>query len=341
MKLIFLLSGENLELAKEEVLSLASIKDYLFVNKLLIINLNKKAINELVKRLAYTHNIYQYLFECKINDLIKNIENFNWNSIYKENFCLRINGKTDYKEKKLAGYIWRKLKRPKVNLENPKTLIELFFIKNKVYCGLLFKKIKKDFHLRKAHLRPELHPTSLHPKLARCLVNLTGAKKNSIVVDPFCGAGGILIEAGLIDLKPIGYDLYNIMIKRAKINLDHYKIKNYKLINKDALKIKKKYDYIVTDLPYGLNTSIWIKEKNKNKKISLKQRNRKQRIKNLELFYLQFLKNLKKILKKKAVIIFPHYVNYKKLIKKANLKIEKEFSEFIHGSLTRKIVVLQ
>ena len=159
-------------------------------------------------------------------------------------------------------------------------------------------------------------------------------------MDPFCGAGGILIEAGLIGLTPIGCDLYKIMLKKAKTNLDYYKINNYKLINQDALKIKQRYNYIVTDIPYGLNTSIWIKKGKKNKKISLKQTNQKQRIKNLEEFYLKFLKNLKKILKKKAVVIFPNYVNYKKLIKKANLKVDKEFSQFIHKSLTRKILVL-
>ncbi len=160
------------------------------------------------------------------------------------------------------------------------------------------------------------------------------------MMDPFCGAGGILIEAALIGIKPIGYDLYNIMLKKAKVNLDYYKIKNYKLINEDALNIKIKYDYIITDLPYGLNTSIWIKKGNKNGKISLKQTDKKEKIKNLENFYLKFLKNLKKIMKKRAVVIFPHYVDYKKLIKKANLKLEKEFSQFVHRSLTRRIMIL-
>lgn len=338
MKYIFLLSKEGLKLAKEEVLSLFNIKKSKLINNLLFLDLNSI---ELANRLAYTKKIYQFLFEANKKDLIKDIKNFNWQSIYKKDFCVRIHdfsGNNDLKEKNLASYIWKKLKQPKVNLANPKTLIEFFTIKNKIYATKLIKELKQNFESRKAHKRPELHPTSLNPKLARALINLAGAEKE--IMDPFCGAGGILIEAGLINLKPIGYDLYNIMLKKAKINLDYYKIKNYKLINKDALQIKKKYDYIVTDLPYGLNTSIWIKKGNKNKKISLKQTNKKEKIKNLEDFYLKFLKNLKKMMKKKAVIIFPHYVNYKKLIKKANLKVEKEFSQFIHRSLTRKIVVL-
>ena len=211
-------------------------------------------------------------------------------------------------------------------------------IKKKIYAARLIKDPHHTFESRKAHKRPERHPTALNPKLARAIINLAGAKKS--IMDPFCGAGGILIEAGLIGLKPIGYDLYKIMVEKSEKNLKHYKIKNYKLVNQDALKIKGKYDYIITDVPYGLNSAIWKKVGKENKKIPLKQDDRKKGIKNLEGFYLEFLKNLKKIMKIKAVVIFPNYVDYKKLVKKANLKIEKEFSQYIHKSLTRKILVL-
>ncbi|MBU1004671.1 MAG: methyltransferase domain-containing protein [Nanoarchaeota archaeon] len=365
MKCLFLLSGENIRLAKEEVLSLLVPKKHKVVNNLLI--LETEDIN-LADRLAYTKKTFQLLFETNKEKIIEDIKRFEWQSIYKENFCVRIHKLCDAQkgggggreggknrlntnlatgwdrgvgtsEKQLADHIWDKLKSPKVNLTNPKTSIEFFITKDKIYAAKLIKELKHSFESRKAHKRPELHPTALNPKLARALINLAGAQKE--VMDPFCGAGGILIEAGLMKLKPIGYDLYKEMVKKSKRNMGHYKIKGYKLINQDALKIKTRYDYIVSDLPYGLNTSIWVKKGKENKKISLKQKDKKQRIKNIEEFYLKFLKILKKILKKKAVIIFPHYVNYKSLIKKANLKIEKEFSQFIHGSLTRKIVVLK
>ena len=338
MNYIFLLSKENLKLAKEEVLSLFNINKFKLINNLLLLDLKN---TQLADRLAYTKRIYQFLFKSNKKNLIKDAKEFDWQLIYKQNFCVRIhslNGNTNLKEKDIASYVWRKLKNPKVNLANPKTQIEFFITKENIYCVKLIKELKHTFESRKAHKRPELHPTALNPKLARALINLAGAEKE--VVDPFCGAGGILIEAGLMNLRPIGYDLYKIMIQKTRKNLDYYKIKNYELINGDALKIKKKYDHIVTDLPYGLNTSIWTKEKSGNKKISLKKSNEKERLKNLENFYLKFLKNLRKILRKRAVVIFPHYVDYRKLIKKANLKLEKEFSQFIHGSLTRKIVVL-
>jgi len=349
MKSVFLLSKEDLNLAKEEVLSLLKTKKSKLVNNLLLIETDNI---EKADRLAYTRKVYQFLFETNEKELKNKIKEFNWQSIYETNFAIRTHnidtlqqgvgrgrvGGTSINEKTLAGHIWKKLKNPKVNLKNPKTSIEFFITEDKIYATKLVKELKQDFEKRKAHKRPKLHPTALNPKLARALINLAGAEKE--IMDPFCGSGGILLEAALIGIRPIGYDLYKEMIKRAETNLKHFKIKSYKLINQDALKIKQRYNYIITDVPYGLNTSIWIKKGKKNQKISLKQSNQKQRIKNLEEFYLKFLKNLKKILKVRAVIIFPNYVNYKKLIKKANLKLEKEFSQFIHRSLTRKIIVL-
>jgi tRNA (guanine10-N2)-dimethyltransferase len=345
MKYAFLLSKEDLKLAKQEVLSLLNIKNSKLVDNLLFLESNNI---ESADRLAYTKKIYQFLFETDKKNLIKDVKNFNWQDIYKKDFCVRIHniiqskvgrgGGTTLKEKTFASHIWKTLNKPKVNLKNPKTSIEFFIINNKIYTVKLIKELKQNFLARKPHKRPELHPTGLHPKLARALINLAGAEKE--VMDPFCGVGGILIEAGLMDIKPIGYDLYKIMIEKAETNLKHFKIKNYELINEDALKIKKKYNYIATDPPYGMNTSIWIRKGNKNEKLPINQTNKKQNLNQLENFYLKFLKVLKKILKKKAVVIFPHYVNYKKLIKQANLKIENEFKQYIHGSLTRKIIIL-
>ena len=179
------------------------------------------------------------------------------------------------------------------------------------------KELKHTFSKRKPHLRPGFHPSSLHPKLARAFVNLTGIRKGTIV-DCFCGTGGILIEAGLIGLNIIGYDIDEEMLEKAKLNFKHFKIKKYKLYQKDATKIKKKYRYIVADLPYGHAT----------KKID-------------KDLYLNFLKNLKKILGKRAVIGFPDFAPYKKLIKQAKLKIVNEFTIYLHKNLSKKIVVIE
>ena len=131
----------------------------------------------------------------------------------------------------------------------------------------------------------------------------------------------------------------------CKENLKYFKIKKYKIENKNALDINGRFDYVITDLPYGLNSNVYLKSsskslKNKSNTINLKI-NKKDAIKNIEQFYLEFLKKLRKKLKNKAVIIFPSYVNYKKLLKIAKFKIEKEFEIYVHRSLTRKIVKIR
>ncbi len=120
-----------------------------------------------------------------------------------------------------------------------------------------------------------------------------------------------------MDFKLIGYDLDKLQLKRAEINLKHYKIKNYKLINKDARNINEKVYAIVTDLPYGKGS----------------------KVRNRNILYREFLENSSKITNN-MVIIFPDFVNHKKIISKTKWKVKKEFSEYIHKSLTRKIVVL-
>ncbi|HLC50275.1 MAG TPA: DNA methyltransferase [Candidatus Nanoarchaeia archaeon] len=365
MKHIFFLSGDYIKLGKEEILSLLDAKNVKLMNHVLIADLDSSKGFE---RLALTKSVYRLLFECKTEDLIDSIKSFGWNSVYKKDFCLRlhnldnnnpinkklinekrINNKSNNKniikinnlsEKKLAGYVWNILNNPKVNLQNPKTLIAIIISKGKAYCGVLVHENKEDFESRKSHLRPFPHPSSLHPKVARALVNLSEIKEKEILFDPFCGTGGFFIEAGLMNIKSIGYDISKMMAEGCIANLEHYKNKIYKIKIKDAADITDKFDCLVTDLPYGLNSNAVSHDDKKplkshriNKKIQ-----KKDFVKDLEKFYLYFLKNLRKKLKKKSVIVFPSYVDYKKLLKKTGFKIEFEYSDYVHRSLTRKMV---
>src|SRR5438046_10683807 len=51
--------------------------------------------------------------------------------------------------------------------------------------------------------RPFSLPISLHPKFARALLNLSRVPMAGFVRDPFCGTGGLLLEALSIALLPI------------------------------------------------------------------------------------------------------------------------------------------
>jgi tRNA (guanine10-N2)-dimethyltransferase len=313
MKKIFLLSKQDVKLAAYEILSLEDGSHELIDNLLAI----DTKFND-YSRLAYTKAVYDLLFIADEKNLRKSIDSFDWQKIYKKDFCVR-RFDVSFSSKELGSMIWLKLKKPKVNLSNPATEMHFIKAKGKVFCGLLKYLQKEDFESRKAHNRPELHPSSMHPKLSRAFINLTGIPSGKILCDPFCGSGGILIEAGLIGCKTIGYDIDKEMIERAKANLLHYKVGNFNLEQKNALLIDKKIDYVVSDLPYRRNTKAT----------------------ELNKLYLGFFKVLEKELGKCAVLGFPDFIDYKKLISKTKLKIAAEFSYYLHKSLTKKIVVIK
>jgi len=309
MKLILLLSGENLILSREEALALAETEKYGQDKNVLLLETESRLEN-----LAFTKRTLKYLFSCKIKDLKKQIRDFNWQEVYKENFCIRIKGKTELQEKDLAALIWKKIQNPQVDLEYPKTNIQFFFTEKNVHCGILVHENTEDFMKRRSHLREGFHPTSMHPKLARALVNLSRIKKGQTLLDPFCGTGGILIEAGLLGYKLKGNDIDEKMIGLTKKNLGQYKLKA-NLTEKDALQIKDKVDAIVTDLPYGKGSYHSIK---------------------LEKLYTKFFEKAYELLKpgKCLVAVFP-----KKVMPKKGFKDFKEIRYYVHSSLTRHIIL--
>ena len=62
-------------------------------------------------------------------------------------------------------------------------------------------------------------PISLHPKLARALVNLSRVPTGGLLADPFCGTGGIVLEAARIGLRPVAADVRRTMVVGARKSL--------------------------------------------------------------------------------------------------------------------------
>lgn len=311
MKQIFSLSKKDLNFSKEEVLRLYKPKNYELKNNFLIFETSK----DYSKHLAYTKEIYQHLFTSKNEKLEKDVEEFDWNKIYKTSFSARFIG-DNKNERKIGGKIFDRLQNPKVDLEDAKTKIFFFKLEKETICAKLIHEQDKSFNKRKAHLRPELHPTSLSPQLAIASINLTGLTRGKFL-DPFCGSGGILIEAALLGFDITGYDIDKIMLNRARINLKHYNITGYELKLYDATKIKEKFDLIVTDLPYGKSSKL---------------------TNEITKLYTEFLKNAYEITDK-AVILFPDFVDYESFL--GNWKEDASFDYYLHKSLSKRIVVLK
>jgi len=77
------------------------------------------------------------------------------------------------------------------------------------------------------------------------------------VCDPFCGSGAFLIEAGVMGFRVAGCETSKKHFFGARRNLNHFGVKKHDIRLMDALTINelnKKFDGIVTDLPWGINT---------------------------------------------------------------------------------------
>lgn len=303
MEIILQLSKENLSLAIDEAIALTKKNNGLYDNLLLT-----SYIKNMEKRIGFSHNLYEFLFSCELTDLDYNIDLFNWQEKYSANFCVRTHG---IDEKETAKKIFRKLKNPAVKLRNSESEFHFFLVNETVICGKFLYEIDKTHLKRKAHLRPSLHPTSMNPALAKACINLTGLKKGRLL-DPFCGSGGILIEAALMGFSVIGYDIDAMQITRAGKNLRYYHTKA-KLLTLDALTSKTKADAIVTDIPYGKSSKSGDVSTLANK-------------------FLAHAKNLTD----NMVIIYPDFIKPDFY----GWEIEKEYSVYIHKSLTRKIAKL-
>lgn len=308
MKYLFYLSGENLELGLEEIKAFGEIKE--INNRAIIAECDKFDF----RRLAFTKKVVKLYLECNEKELFSKLKDTDFK--IKGSYCVRT---ININEKKAAESVWESMDNPKVNLENPEMIVQVICENKKCYSGILEYDNVEKFSERRPHLRPGFHPSSMQPKLARALVNLSRVKKDGTLLDPFCGTGGIMIEAGLIGIKNIGLDLNEEMIALADRNLKEYKIKNYKLIKGDATKKLIKCDAIVTDLPYG-------------KSSSLLGANQKK-------LYESFIKNAFASLAKGKylVMMIPKTINVN--IFKFNK--EAEILHYVNKSLTRKILVLR
>ena len=303
----------------------------------LVKNLNKDNFNDnykiLVKRLAYTHEINQIISKSGIENIKNDILSVKWEKYIKSDFAVRIKRfnsdiDTESYEKDLGFLILNYFKKEdgiKVKLKNPSSLIRIVSSEDKIFISIeKFKLNKKHFQDMKPHKRPFFYPGSMSPKLARCMVNLSRVKENQILLDPFCGTGGILIEAGLIGVKVLGSDINWKMKNGTKTNLEYCNITDFRTFHVDIreLKMYEKVDAVVTDPPYGISTSTGGEGDN---------------------IFLQFLESIYKSMKKDAYLCMasPHYLDLNPMLDKAGFELIERYEIKMHRSLTRIISLIR
>lgn len=231
---IYKISKKHVEIARAEIEILlgktTSLDEHLF----LVDNYSPEA-----HHLAYTKEIYNVLATSAVLDevLATPIEhNYRCDTIHLDTL-------------EIADKLYA-LHHKAVKLENYDHRYVVIFLNDRYYfCEEVY--VNEDTgEGRRAHQRAYNHPTSMHPLLAKAMVNLCGKKT---FIDPFCGAGGILIEGALMGYEVLGTDISEEMIDRADENLTELGLVA-QLTVQNALVIESNYDAIVTDLPYGKNS---------------------------------------------------------------------------------------
>lgn len=344
MELLFIQSQEHPELPQAELKAVCECEEIdgrineVTEGLVIIEDIDECNIDEyyktFVKRLGYTHEVHEIIGIFDLMDMEEKISDIDWKSLINENFAVRVkryesDEDTTAIERKVGSLILGTLSDEdniKVKLNKPNTLIRFVIHKGKVYLAIKKHTLnKKHFEEIKPHKRPFFYPGSMSPKLARCMVNLSRVKENELVLDPFCGTGGILIEAGIIGCKVIGSDINWKMKNGTAINLEHCGIEDYRTFKIDVreLKMYEKVSGVVTDPPYGISTSTGDIEGDN--------------------IFKEFLSSIYDNMKDDAYLCMasPHYVDLQSIVSEIGFKIIEQYHIKMHRSLTRVITVLK
>lgn len=160
----------------------------------------------------------------------------------------------------------------------------------------------------------------LPPKLARMMINLSGEEpKGSVLLDPFCGSGTVLMEAALMGYKKvIGSDISDKAIVDSKKNLGWMKLEaelHHSPANQVDKFLNDEVDAIVTETYLGKPM-----KGNESKEAIVSQ------IDELKKMYLPSLETIYAVLKRggRCVIAFPAWKKNDDLI---HVPMRDELSE--------------
>jgi tRNA (guanine10-N2)-dimethyltransferase len=321
MKLLFELSGENPTLPCAEIECVASVLD-----SRPQVAVAECAVPGDARRLAMTHMVLEYLGECApdaasfrhlLADLsITTDRPFSGRAKLVHESC---QGKTRCSRREFERLIGTMITGP-VQLINPVEEYRAIISKDRCYFGRVLYRIDRgSYDQRNPGRRAFFHPGVMMPRMARTLVNLSLAGSGSILLDPFCGTGGILIEAEMLGVHAVGSDFDPMMIRGCKEN-----IQQSTLLLADTSRLPvhdRAVDAVVTDFPYG--QSVCIKKAD-----------------TMERLYHDALREINRVLKigSRAIVVTHQDISG---IAVQHMNVLQHHTQRVHKSLTRHILVLR
>lgn len=156
-----------------------------------------------------------------------------------------------------------------VDLDSPDHELRALFAGETAALAWLETESVRDFGSRRPTDKPFFQPGSMDPLLARAVANIAGARPGRTVLDPMCGTGGGLVEAGLVGADVLGNDAQWKMSHGARDNLAHFldgdgvaglpSPGRYDVVRGDATRLPLRdetADCAVFDAPYGRQSKI-------------------------------------------------------------------------------------
>ena len=227
-------------------------------------------------------------------------------------------------EKALGETLSRSLDM-RVDLEDPDLTFIGFIAEGMFALGLkLYERPRRLFGARTPKSRPAVHPSTMDPRTARCMVNLSRARRGRILLDPFCGVGGILLEAASIGCRIIGCDISSRMVSGSIMNMRHYGFTPLGVVLADAARLPiLEADAIATDPPYGTAAS------------TLKR--------GIRRVLSEFLPEAARILPPGgyAAVAAPKGAGLLEAAEDSGFKVQEVYEVYIHSRLTREIASLK
>ncbi len=144
-----------------------------------------------------------------------------------------------------------------VDIHAPRSEVRIVF-SDKAHIGCLVASVDRAaYESRKTKNLPFNHPISLHPKYARCIVNLAEVRPGERLLDPFCGTGAIVTEAALAGAEAIGSDVSERMVEGARANMSSIGVEGRLHVCDIGMidTMVKHVDGVATDPPYGRSSS--------------------------------------------------------------------------------------
>jgi len=266
--IFFVLSGEHPTLPWTELRSVLEAESFTYEildrkRQVIRLRTDERALLRVDARCGLTRAgcLELALLEPDLEKISRALQRIRFNSVLGEGDriaarVIRLGRVSGEKIERLEGEIGRAavsdIPGLKVDLRKPKVLLIGVLAEDFFLLGARKMELpKKRFFERRPRERPFFHATAMSVKLSRCMVNLAKPRDNDLVLDPFCGTGSILLEAGLMGFRMAGGDVKRRMATGCAKNLKYFDLEPALVVHDARQTPFKSADVIATDPPYG------------------------------------------------------------------------------------------